>query len=152
VAPDGDAQRRRFAAFVGVARALVHYTGSPVRPTAWINEGLPLAMADIAVPAAARDRELRRAGLAHLRGGGSFAPILRAGYGDLVWTRDAALSRSLSYMLMRHLIERDVDGALRFAKGDLPGAADDDARFRRTFGEPLASGVAAAQRWFQTND
>ena len=152
VAPDGDVQRRRFAAFVGVARALLHYTGSPARPTPWINEGLPLAMADISVPAAARDRELRRAGLAHLRKGGSFAPILRAVYGDSVWTRDLALSRSLSYMLVRHLLERNVDAALLFAKGDLPGAADDDARFRKSFGEPIANGVASAQRWFQTND
>jgi hypothetical protein len=104
------------------------------------------------VPAAARDRELRRAGLAHLRKGGSFAPILRAVYGDSVWTRDLALSRSLSYMLVRHLLERNVDAALLFAKGDLPGAADDDARFRKSFGEPIANGVASAQRWFQTND
>lgn len=152
VAPEGDAQRRRFAAVAGVARALLHYTGSPHRPTAWINEGLPLVFADMAVPGAARDSELRRPGLSHLRNGGSFAPILGAGYGDAAWMRDGALARSLSYMLMRFLYERDEALATRFAKADLAGAADDGARCMRTFGASLASVVATAERWFQTND
>ncbi len=157
VAPQGDVQRRRAAACLGVARALLHFSGAPRRPCAWVNEGLARTMSDVSVPNAAQDEEWRAAGLASLRQGGSFAPILGVGYDNAVWSGDAVLARSLSYMLMRWLYESAPDETLRFARKveeRTPGQPplDEAGRFRSAFGVSLETRVSDAQRWFRTND
>ena len=157
VAPQGDVQRRRAAACLGVARALLHSSGAATRPSAWVNEGLARTMADVSVPNAAQDKEWRAAGLAWLRNGGSFAPIVGAGYDNEVWSGEAQLARSLSYMLVRWLYESAPDATLRFARKfeePSPGQPplDEAARFRSAFGVSLEQRVSDAQRWFRTND
>ena len=114
-------------------------------------------MADVSVPNAAQDKEWRAVGLAWLRNGGSFAPIVGAGYDNEVWSGEAQLARSLSYMLVRWLYESAPDATLRFARKfeePSPGQPplDEAARFRSAFGVSLEQRVSDAQRWFRTND
>ncbi|MFM1823808.1 MAG: hypothetical protein RI967_2074, partial [Planctomycetota bacterium] len=158
VAPEADPTRRRFAAALGVARAVCHYAGSPLRGPAWLNEGLPRVMADLAVPEAKMDLALRRDGLAAIRAGGDFAALLGAEYIDPPWEGDRALATSLSYMFVRWLYENRADRLIAFAEpvtsaGPAPSpVAPWPERFRRAFGMTPAEASARAKAWFTTND
>ncbi len=156
--PEADASRRRWSAAVGVARAIAHYAGSPARGPAWLNEGLPRAMADLAVPEARMDLALRREGLAWIRAGGGFDALLAAGYADPPWSDRPALAQSLSYMFVRWLVERSPDRVLAFADTlAAAGAAQAspapwERRFARAFGASPAALASEARAWFTVND
>ncbi len=168
IAPEGDRNRARYAAFVGLSRAILHYTGSPARPPAFLNEGLPRVMADVSAPRAGMDIGLRRPALRAIRSGGSFAPLFEAGYADEPWKSQAALSQSLSYIFVRWLWDNDPDGVLRLAKGTGPWLGHDGkqpatqgggkplepfaARFSRVFRMTPQAASDRARAWFRTND
>jgi len=151
VNPSGDALRVRYGAAVGLARALLHCTGTPARPPAWLNEGLPRAMAAGAVPQSGMDAELRRRGLAALRSGGGFAAILDSRYGDGLWERDPELAQSLSYLLSCWMLEKEPARTMQYAHA--PRIAETEAaRFERIMGVSLARAAGLARSWYQTND
>ena len=158
VAPEADPARRRFAAALGVARAVLHYAGSPMRGPAWLNEGFPSVMADLAVPEARMDLALRRDGLAAIRAGGDFGSVLSADYIDPPWEGDRARAESLSYMFVRWLHENDAAGLIAFTEpvtsaGPAPSpVAPWPERFRRAFGMRPAEAASRARAWFITND
>lgn len=160
VAPGADRSQLRAAAATGVARALLHYTASPVRPPAFVNEALPLVLADVAVPEAGLDARLRRQAVPMIRAGRPILPTVRAAYGDPAWIDRATETREWSYVFVRWLWDNESERLLRFAKGDGGwGAASVggvtptlDTRFARTMGITLESACAAAARWFATND
>ncbi len=158
VAPEADPARRRFAAALGVARAVLHYAGSPMRGPAWLNEGFPRVMADLAVPEARMDLALRRDGLAAIRAGGDFGAVLSADYIDPPWEGDRARAESLSYMFVRWLHENDAAGLIAFTEpvtsaGPAPSpVAPWPERFRRAFGMRPAEAASRARAWFITND
>lgn len=156
VAPDGDRARARFAAAVGLARAMLHYTGDPTRGATFLNEGLPRVMADLSFPKAGMDKALRQRGLAAVRSGGSFAQVLGAGYEHPMWQGDQALARSLSYMFVRWLWDNEPTRLLRLARAPRVAttAAGEaiEARFARIMSISSDAAAARAQRWFMTND
>ncbi|RLS92880.1 MAG: hypothetical protein DWI10_04730 [Planctomycetota bacterium] len=151
VAPNSDRSMQRYNASVGLARAMLHYSGSPQRGPAWLNEGLPRVMADVATPLASMDDTLRKPGLNWVRGGGTFLPLLASNYSDAAWTADATLARSLSYMFVRWMYDQNPRKLFQFAKVVAPSETI-DVRFRKCFGVTLDSAAAQAARWFQTND
>jgi hypothetical protein len=146
----------RHAATVGLARAVLHYTGAPARGPAFLNEGLPLVMAEISTPKAGIDAVLRRKGLQSIRAGGLFAPLVRSNYSDAVWTDDPGLARAESYLLVHWLWDKGPERVLRFAKDSTawgaPGSDPLETRFAKSFGMTIDAACAQAQRWFQTND
>jgi hypothetical protein len=168
VAPEGDRNRARYAAFVGLSRAILHYTESPARPPAFLNEGLPRVMADVSAPRAGMDIGLRAPALRAIRGGGSFVPLFNAGYADEPWRSDRVLAQSLSYIFVRWLWDNDPDGLLRLAKGSGPWLGHDGkqpaaqggaqplepfaARFSRVFRMTPQVASDRARAWFRTND
>ena len=151
VAPESDRARHRYAASVGVARALLHYAGTPERPPAWINEGLPRTMADVSVPEAGMDGVLRKPALRAIRAGVPVVPVLAARYGEPIWSDERERATSTSYLFTRWLWERDWRRTLAFAKKPVAGEPA-EARFGRILGTPLAAAARSAQRWFMTND
>ncbi len=151
VHPDADPLRQRYNALVGVSRAVLHLAGSPARPPAWLNEALPKVMADLEVPQAKMDRVLRERGLAAVRKGVDFGPVLNARYGEGIWESDPALAQSLSYIFARWISENAPQRLLRYAKAPRTSEPE-DARFQRHFGMTLAEANTRAVRWFQTND
>ena len=151
VSPEGDAMRVRYSAAVGLARAVLHCAGTPTRPPAWMNEGLPRVMAASAVPSAGMDNELRRRGLAVLRAGRGFDAVLEAGYAEGIWERDPELARSLSYLFTAWLVEQDLGRTMQYAHG--PRIAESELeRFERVMGLSLREAQARAVRWYQVND
>jgi hypothetical protein len=168
VAPEGDRNRSRYAAFVGLSRAILHYTDAPARPPAFLNEGLPRVMADVSAPRAGMDAGLRAPALRAIRGGGSFVPLFAAGYADEPWRSDRALAQSLSYIFVRWLWDNDPDGLLRLAKGTGPWQGHDGkqpaaqggaqplepfaTRFSRVFRMTPQAASDRARAWFRTND
>ncbi len=151
VRPDADPIRQRSNAAVGLARAVLHLSGGPARPPAWLNEGLPRVMADRAVPEAKCDATLRTRGLAAIRAGGDFSPVLTARYGEGVWESDPELAKSLSYMLARWLEENALPALLRYAK-EIRTSEPEEARFKRIFGMSVEDANGRATLWFRTND
>jgi len=151
VHPDSDPVRQRSNACVGLARALLHLAGNMERGPAWLNEGLPRAMADTFVPEAKRDAEFRRTALAAVRQGPGFAPVLGASYGDGIWESDPALARSVSYLFTRWLADNAPEKILRYAKAPRTSEGE-PARFKRIMGMSLDEAIARATKWFQTND
>ncbi|MBI1304244.1 MAG: hypothetical protein GC172_10725 [Phycisphaera sp.] len=168
VAPEGDRNRARYAAFVGLSRAILHYTDAPARPPAFLNEGLARVMADVSAPRAGMDAGLRAPALRAIRGGGSFVPLFAAGYADEPWRSDRALAQSLSYIFVRWLWDNDPDGLLRLAKGTGPWQGHDGkqpaaqggaqplepfaTRFSRVFRMTPQVASDRARAWFRTND
>ena len=156
VAPEGDRSRARYAASVGLARAILHYTAAPARGPAFLNEGLPRVMADVSTPKAGMDIALRRDGLALIRGAGSFVPIVAGGYTDPMWSGDQKQARAMSYLFVRWLWDNEPNRLLRFAKSTgawgAPYAPPLEARFSRSFNMALDAACARAKQWFQTND
>ncbi len=151
VAPSSDQLMQRYCASVGVARAILHYCQTPVRPPAWLNEGLPRVMAEVATPLAGMDETLRGPALRALRNGGRFDSIVAASYSDARWTKDAALSQSLAYVLTRWMYERHPRALFQFAKGAV-GNDPPEVRFRKRFGVTIEAATQEALRWFQVND
>lgn len=156
VAPEGDRSRARFAAAVGLARAMLHYTDAPARGPAFLNEGLPRVMADVSTPKAGMDIALRRQALLSIRGAGSFAPVVASGYADPMWTGDPQQARAMSYLFTRWLWDNEPSRLLRFAKASgawgAPNAPTLEARFSKSFGMTVEAACARARKWFQTND
>lgn len=156
VAPEGDRSRARYAATVGLARAILHYTDAPARGPAFLNEGLPRVMADVSTPKAGMDIALRREALAFIRGTGSFVPLVASQYADPMWTGDPQQARAVSYLFVRWLWDNEPSRLLRFAKATGAwGAANTptpEARFSRSFGMTVEAACARARKWFQTND
>lgn len=156
VAPEGDRTRARHAALVGLARAVLHYSGAPSRAPAFLTEGLPRVMADVATPKAGVDAAMRRQALTAVRAGASFTPVVRAGYADPIWTNDPARARALSYIFVRWLWDNDSGKVLRLARssGAWGAAGGDplDARFAKAFGMSPDAACAKARQWFMTND
>jgi len=168
VAPEGDRLRFRYAAFAGLARAILHYADAPARPPAFLNEGLPRVMADVSAPRAGMDAGLRKPALRAIRAGASFVPLFAAGYADEPWRSDRALAESLSYLFVRWLWDNDPDGLLRLAKGTGPWQGHDGkqpaaqggaqplepfaARFSRVFRMTPQAASDRARAWFRTND
>lgn len=151
VNPAGDAVRVRYNAAVGLARAVLHVSGTPTRPPAWLNEGLPRAMAAGAVRIADMDTEVRKRGLAVLRSGGGFTAVIEAPYGSGVWESDPALAQSLSYLFSSWLLEQEPRRTMQYARG--PRAAETEPeRFQRVMGISLREAQARALRWYQVND
>lgn len=151
VHPDSDPVRQRSNACVGLARAMLHLSGSMERGPAWLNEGLPRAMADTFVPEAKRDAEFRRTALTAVRKGMGFAPVLTAAYGEGVWASDPALARAVSYLFTRWLADGAPQQLLRYAEAPRTSEGE-PARFKRIMGTSLDEAVARATKWFQTND
>lgn len=151
VNPSGDAVRVRYGAAVGLARAALHVSGTPTRPPAWLNEGLPRAMAADAVRIAAMDEEMRKRGLAAIRAGAGFGAVIDTGYGEGLWESDAELAQSLSYLLASWLLEKEPSRTMQYARG--PRIAESEAdRFARVMGITLREAQARAVRWYQVND
>lgn len=151
LAPSADPATRRLEAARGVARAVLHSSVSPVRPAPWINEGLPMVMADVAVPAARLDATARVAGVRAIRAGVRLSTVLDADYASKAWTDERPLALSLSYVFTRWLYEQVGLRVVAYAK-DLKAGESDEQRFERVFGSTRARAVAKAATWFQTND
>lgn len=151
LAPAADPALRRFEAARGLARAMLHSSGSPVRPAPWINEALPVVMADTAVPAARADARLRGDGVRAIRGGVRMGTVLDATYGSKAWTDQRALAEALSYVFARWLYERVGLRVVAYAKDIKPGESEEQ-RFQRVFGMSRAQAVGQAGKWFSTND
>jgi hypothetical protein len=151
VHPDSDPVRQRSNACVGLARAMLHLASSMERGPAWLNEGLPRAMADVSVPEAKRDADFRRTALAAVRKGPGFAPVLAASYGEGIWASDPVLARALSYLFTRWLADGAPQQLLRYAEAPRTSEGE-TARFKRIMGMSLDEAVARATQWFQTND
>jgi hypothetical protein len=156
VAPEGDRSRARYAAAVGLARAMLHYSDRPARPPAFLNEALARVMADVSIPNAGMDVAMRRQALTAIRDGGSFVPVVAGGYADPVWCDDPRAARATSYLFVRWLWDNEPTRLLRFAKDSgawgAPGSPTLEARFERAFGMTLPAACARAKQWFQTND
>lgn len=150
VAPHADRSRLRAAAATALARALLHFAVRSDRGPAWICEGLPRVLADIAVPAAGMDASLRGRALPAIRAGGIPA-VIASDYCDGAWKSDRARAIAVSYVFARWLHERSGLRLATFAKDRQPGE-DDAARFKRAFRATPAQATAAAVKWFQTND
>jgi len=151
VNPAGDSARVRYHAAVGLARAVLHCTGTPTRPPAWLNEGLPRVMAASAVPTAGMDNELRKRGLAALRSGANFDAVLAAGYGEGIWERDPELAHSLAYLFSAWLVEQNLGRTMQYAHG--PRIAESEPeRFARVMGVSIRDAQSRAVRWYQVND
>lgn len=151
VCPDSDPNRQRFNAAVGLARAVLHLTNSPVRGPAWLNEALPRVMAARAVPGAGMDGALRKRGLIAVRSKVSFTALMTSRYGEGVWASDPELAQSMSYMFARWLFDNAPDQFLRYAKGPRTSEAE-AARFQRHFSMTIDVACARAAKWFQIND
>ena len=156
VAPEGDRSRARYAATVGLARAILHYTDAPARGPAFLNEALPRVMADVSTPKAGMDIALRRDGLGAVRAGASFKPVIASSYADPMWSDDPRRARAMSYLFVRWLWDNEPSRLLRFAKASgawgAQGAPTLEARFAKSFGMTIDAADARARKWFQTND
>lgn len=156
VAPEGDRSRARYAATVGLARAILHYTDAPARGPAFLSEALPRVMADVSTPKAGMDIALRRDGLAAVRAGASFMPMVAGNYADPMWSSDPRGAQAMSYIFVRWLWDNDPTRLLRFAKASgawgAPGSPSLEARFTKAFGMSLEAADARARKWFTTND
>jgi len=152
VAPNSDRARQRYFASVGVARAMLHSTSSTERGPAWLNEGLPRVMAEVATPTASMDELLRKPALVALRAGGGFSSLFHATYADPMWTGDVGIAQSMSYIFVRWLYEQSPSRLFRFAKGTMSSSDTVEVRFQKAFAVSLAAAADNAVRWFQTND
>ncbi|MFM7133762.1 MAG: hypothetical protein ACKO0W_05540 [Planctomycetota bacterium] len=150
VAPHADRSRLRAAAATALARALLFSAARSDRGPAWVNEGLPRVLADIAVPAAGIDASLRGAALPAIRAG-ALPTVLASDYCGGAWKSDRSRAIAVSYVFTRWLHERSGLRLVTFAK-DRQGGEDDAARFKRAFRATPAQATAAAAKWFQTND
>ena len=154
VAPTSDRTRARHAAALGSARALLHYTTSAARPPAFLNEGMPAVLADVAVPEAGVDAQLRGPALREVRDGHSLLAVARAKYADDAWLENQAATASLSYLFVRWLWDNEPERLLRLAKGDGGWGPTEDleARFEKAMGVKLDASCRRATQWFRTND
>ena len=154
VAPTFDRTRARHAAALGSARALLHYTTSAARPPAFLNEGMPAVLADVAVPGAGVDARLRGSALQEVRNGHSLVAVTRAKYADTVWLENQETTAALSYLFVRWLWDNEPGRLMRLVKGDGGWGPTEEleARFEKAMGVKLDASCRRATQWFRTND